>query len=113
MITDFSFGRIVANGQTYNTDIKIVRDTLVPDWWRKNGHTVEIEDVQDIIDSESAILVIGKGQPGYMRVTESLREHLDKNNIKLIVEQTSDAIQTFSRLMQQGKQVSGGFHVGC
>ena len=113
MNLEFSFGRLVVDGQICNNDIKIVNGKLVPDWWRKSGHKVEIEDVQDIIDSDSAILVIGKGQPGFMRVTESLREHLGKNDIKLIVEQTSDAIQTFSRLMQQGKQVSGGFHVGC
>jgi hypothetical protein len=113
MNLEFSFGRLVVDGQICNNDIKIVNGKLIPDWWRKSGHTVEIEDVQDIIDSDSVILVIGKGQPGYMRVTESLREHLGKNNIKLIVEQTSDAIQTFSRLMKQGKQVSGGFHLGC
>jgi len=113
MNLEFSFGRIVVDGQTCNNDIKIVSGRLVSNWWRKSGHTVEIEDVQDVIDSDSTILVIGKGQPGYMRVTESLREHLEKNDIELIVEQTSDAIQTFSRLMQAGKQVSAGFHVGC
>ena len=113
MNLEFSFGRIVVDGQTCNNDIKIVSGRLVSNWWRKSGHTVEIEDVQDVIDSDSTILVIGKGQPGYMRVTESLQEHLEKNDIELIVEQTSDAIQTFSRLMQAGKQVSAGFHVGC
>jgi len=113
MIMEFSFGRIVVNGQTCNNDIKIVRGKLVADWWRKSGHTVEIEDVQDILDSDSTILVIGKGQPGYMRITDTLREHLEKNNIELIVEKTSDAIQTFNRLMKEGKPVSGGFHVGC
>ena len=113
MNLEFSFGRIVVDGQICNSDIKIVRDKLVPDWWRKSGHTVAIEDVQDILDSDSTILVVGKGQPGYMRVTESLKEHLNKNDIELIVEQTSDAIKIFSRLLQEGKRVSGGFHVGC
>jgi len=113
MNLEFSFGRIVVDGQICNSDIKIVRDKLVPDWWRKSGHTVAIEDVQDILDSDSTILVVGKGQPGYMRVTESLKKHLKKNDIELIVEQTSDAIKIFSRLLQEGKRVSGGFHVGC
>ena len=113
MNLEFSFGRIVVDGQICNSDIKIVRDKLVPAWWRKSGHTVAIEDVQDILDSDSTILVVGKGQPGYMRVTESLKKHLKKNDIELIVEQTSDAIKIFSRLMQEGKRVSGGFHVGC
>jgi hypothetical protein len=64
MITEFSFGRIVVEGQTYTNDIKIVDGKLVADWWRQSGHSVEIDEVQDILDSESEILVIGKGQPG-------------------------------------------------
>jgi len=81
MITDFSFGRIVANGQICNHDIKIVQNTLVPDWWRKSGHTVEIEDVQDALDTQPEILVIGTGQPGYMRITDSLKERIQLNAI--------------------------------
>ena len=84
MIIDFSFGRIVANGQTCNTDIKIVQGTLVSDWWRKSGHTVEVEDVQDALDTEMDILVIGQGQPGYMRITDSLRNLLAEKNVTLI-----------------------------
>jgi hypothetical protein len=113
MITDFSFGRIVANGQACNNDIKIVRGTLVPDWWRKSGHIVEIEDVQDALDKDLEILVIGKGQPGYMRAANSLRQHLADKSIKLIEEPTAKAIETFNRLYQEGRRVAGGFHVGC
>ena len=76
MITEFSFGRIVADRQICNNDIKIVQGRLVPDWWRKSGHSVEIEDVQDALDTDPEILVIGKGQPGYMRITDALRHYL-------------------------------------
>ena len=113
MITEFSFGRIVVEGQTCNTDIKIVQGHLEPDWWRKSGHCVEIDDVQDILGSGSEILVIGTGQPGYMRIAESLRRHLESKNIQLIEEPTAKAIQTFNRLYSEGKPVSAGFHVGC
>jgi len=113
MISDFSFGWIVANGQICNNDIKIVQGTLVPDWWRKSGHAVEIEDVQDALDTEPEILVIGTGQPGYMRIADSLKEHLAENNVKLIEEPTPKAVETFNRLFKEGRRVSGGFHVGC
>ena len=113
MITEFSFGRIVVEGQTCNNDIKIVQGKLVPDWWRRSGHSVEIDDVQDVLDSDSEILVIGKGQPGYMRITDSLRQHLAEKNVKLIEEPTPKAIETFNRLFKEGRRVSGGFHVGC
>ncbi len=113
MISDFSFGRIVVNGQTCKNDIKILQDTLVPIWWRKSGHTVEIEDVQDALDTNPEILVIGKGQPGYMRITDSLKKILAEKNVKLIEEPTPNAIETFNRLSKEGRRVAGGFHVGC
>jgi hypothetical protein len=113
MITEFSFGRIVVDGQICNNDIKIVQGKLATDWWRKSGHSVEINDVQDILDSDSNIVVIGTGQPGYMKITNSLRRHLETNNIQLIEEPTARAIQTFNRLYSEGRRVSAGFHVGC
>jgi hypothetical protein len=113
MITEFSFGRIVINGMAHTNDIKVVKGHIVPDWWRKSGHCVEIEDVQDILDADPEILVIGKGQPGYMNLSENLRKLLEKKEIQLIEEPTSKAIQTFNRLLDVGKNVSAGFHVGC
>lgn len=113
LITNFSFGRIVVDGQTYNSDIKIVLGKLVPDWWRRRGHSVDIEDIQDILNSSSEIIVIGSGQPGYMKTSDSLRRHLELNHLQLIEEPTSDAVQTFNLLNTEGKRVSGGFHVGC
>ena len=113
MITEFSFGRIVVQGQTYTNDIKIVDGTTVPGWWRRSGHCVEIDDVKDILDSNAKIVVIGNGQPGYMRTADALRKHLERNNIKLIEEPTREAIHTFNRLYRTGRPVSGGFHVGC
>lgn len=113
MITDFSFGRIVANGQTCNNDIKIIQGTLVPDWWRKSGHNVEVEDVQDALSTELEVLVIGKGQPGYMQAADSLRQYLADKNVMLIEEPTAQAIETFNRFYKEGRRVAGGFHVGC
>jgi hypothetical protein len=113
MISEFSFGRIIVNGQICNNDIKIVQGLLVPDWWRKSGHTVEIEDVQDLLDTDPEVLVIGKGQPGYMSITDELRQYLEKKCITLIEEPTAQAAKTFNRLLETGKKVSGGFHVGC
>ncbi len=113
MISGFSFGRIVVNDKIYSNDIKIVSGNLVPDWWRRSGHSVEIEDIQDILDSSTDIIVIGKGQPGYMNTSDTLRQYLQQNHFRLIEEPTSDAIQTFNLLTSEGKRVSGGFHVGC
>lgn len=112
-IENFSFGNIVVNGITYTDDIKIIRGSVIPTWWRKSGHQVNIDDIQDIIEAKPNILVLGKGKPGMMKSTRSLCEFLKQNNIELIEEKTSKAIKTFNRLFKQGKNVCAGFHLTC
>ncbi|MDH4206065.1 MAG: MTH938/NDUFAF3 family protein [Desulfobacteraceae bacterium] len=113
MIEAFSFGNIVVKGITYSNDIKIIQGKVIPTWWRKRGHQVGIDDIQDIIDARPDILVLGKGKPGMMKSTPSLCEFLKQNDIDLIEEKTSKAIKTFNRLFKQGKNVCAGFHLTC
>jgi hypothetical protein len=113
MITDFSFGKIVVNGKTYSDDIKIVRGQVISDWWRKRGHRVDVEDVADILESRPDIVVIGKGSPGLMKSSSSLRDYLNVNNVELIEKKTAKAIEVFNKLYQEGKRVAAGFHISC
>jgi len=113
MIESFSFGNIVVNGITYTNDIKIIQGKVIPSWWRKKGHHVNIDDIQDIIAAGPDILVLGKGKPGLMKSTPSLCEFLKQKHIDLIEEKTSKAIKTFNRLFKQGKNVCAGFHLTC
>ena len=113
MIEQYSFGNIVINGETYINDIKIIQGKVVPECWRKSGHFVDVDDIQDILKSKPDILVLGKGSPGQMKSTESLREFLKNNGIELIEEKTSEAVKTFNRLFKAGKNVSAGFHLSC
>lgn len=113
MITEFSFGRIVVNGKTYTNDIKIIDGKVISDWWRKKGHRVDIEDISDILEAKPDILVIGRGTPGLLKSTASLREYLASSHIELIEKKTPKAIAAFNQLFQGGRKVAAGFHVSC
>ena len=113
MIEKYSFGKIVVNGVTYTDDIKIIKGTVVPDWWRKSGHQVGMDDVKDILNSDTDIFVIGTGKFSLVKLTSSLREHLKNNGIELIEKKTSKSIQIFNQLHREGKEVSAGFHLTC
>ena len=113
MITEFSFGRIVVNGKTYTNDIKIINGQVIPEWWRKSGHRVVAEDMTDVLAAEPEVVVIGKGSPGLLKSTASLKDHLAANRIELIEKKTSKAIEVFNGLFQQGRKVAAGFHISC
>jgi hypothetical protein len=113
MIEKYSFGKIVVNGVTYTDDIKIIKGNVVSDWWRKRGHQVGMDDVKDILDSDTDILVIGTGKFSLVKLTSPLREHLKSHGIELIEKNTSESTKVFNQLHRKGRKVSAGFHLTC
>lgn len=81
MIEEYTFGKIIINNTTYTKDLKIIKRKVIPNWRRKTGHRVEIDEVGDILDEGPDILVIGKGKPGMMEPTDLLRQLLIKKGI--------------------------------
>ena len=113
MIDSYAFGRIVVNGTAYTNDIKIIDESVIPQWWRKSGHTVAAEDVADLVAAQPQIVVIGKGKPGFMSTTAETRRLFADHGITLVEEKTAQAIQTFNRLLGEGQRVCAGFHLTC
>ena len=113
MIEDYGFGRITVDGRRYEADIKIVAGKVVAGWWRKEGHSLDAGDIDDILAANPRVLVVGMGQPGRMQVSGDLRSILGERGIGLVEEPTAEAVLTFNRLFSEGKSVAGAFHLTC
>ena len=113
MIESYQFGRIVIGKKNYTTDLKIIDGRVVSSWWRKSGHAVEVSDIEDILNSAVEVLVVGKGDPGQMRVTDSLKKELKKRGIELIEKPTAEAYVIFNHHYEKGRKVAGAFHLTC
>lgn len=113
MIENYQFGKIVVAGNTYTSDIKIINGGVTPEWWRKSGHSVRIDDVNDLLEIKPKYLIIGKGKPGLMKADEQLRSRLQDLDIELIEEPTAKAAEIFNQLMGKGETVAAGLHLTC
>ncbi len=113
MIDHYSFGSITIQGKHYRSDLKVIKGQVYPDWWRQTGHNVDIDDVADILDAKPDIIVIGSGNSGLMKVSDRLKNRLEERGIEVIVEPTSEAVETFNRLFRGAKSVAAGFHLTC
>jgi hypothetical protein len=112
MIESYRFGRMTIGGKTYTSDLVVSRDRIIPDWWRKSGHQLSLEDIQEILRFEPETLVVGTGAMGVLKVQPEVIEHLQTQGIELIVENTKIAVQVFNRLVSR-KNVFGAFHLTC
>ena len=111
MIEKYSFGRMVISGNTYSTDLKIINRQVIPEWWRKSGHTVDIHDLADILAARPEYLIIGTGIGGRMKVSKPVKMELKRLGIELIEEPNSSAVKTFNRLLDAGENIAAGFHL--
>lgn len=113
MINGFSFGEMVIDGIRYTSDLKINQGRVYANWWRKKGHSVDIEDIRDILGARPDFLIIGKGDPGLMIADEHLENMLFQTGITLIQDSTPKVITVFNKLIKQGTDVGAGFHLFC
>ncbi len=112
MIDTYSFGNIMIDGKTYTSDVIIYPDRVNSSWWRKVGHELSADDLEDVLDSKPDVIVVGMGDPGLMRVLPETEKLIKSEGIKLIVLPTKEACQTYNRLSSSQKVVAF-LHLTC
>ncbi|MFQ6034556.1 MAG: Mth938-like domain-containing protein [Sedimentisphaerales bacterium] len=112
-IDSYSFGVMKVGGSEYRGDLIVFPDKVKSGWWRKQGHSLAIEDLEDVLAFKPEVLVIGKGASGLMDVPASTQKTLQEAGIEVIAENTSQAWSIFNEQMEKGRKVAGAFHLTC
>ncbi len=112
MIESYSFGRMVVDGQTYTSDLIIFPEKINNSWWRKSGHKLCLEDLEDVFEEKPETLIIGTGFYGLMKVNEDVKSHARSKGIILIIEKTEKAVKSFNESASK-KRTTGAFHLTC
>jgi hypothetical protein len=120
MIQEYRFDSITIDGKTYNYDVEVRWTGEVLSWWKKENHTIDVEDVGRAIEQGPEIIIIGTGESGLARVTEEAQKFIKEKGIELIIDKTEEATKTFNIINEEseeeeGKQrkVIGLFHLTC
>ena len=111
MIEHYAFGKIVVDGKTYTSDVIVFKDRVKDNWWRKEGHRVRLEDIEDILDAKPEVVIFGTGAYGRVVVEKEVIEKLKQIGAEVIVEETAKAVEKFNKL--QGKNVVLAAHLTC
>ena len=112
-IDSYQFGKIVINGIAYDSDCLIFGDSVNANWWRKQGHVLDPEDLQLVIEAKPAVLVVGCGSPGLMNVSQDTRQTLQQEGIELIVLDTHKAVEKFNALAENDENIAAALHLTC
>ena len=112
-IDSYQFGQIVIDGTSYSSDCLIIGDSVQSNWWRKQGHSLAIEDIEAVIATKPSVLVVGCGASGFMDIPKQTQQVLQQNDIQLEVLVTDKAVQRFNELSQAGVNVAAALHLTC
>jgi hypothetical protein len=111
-IDSYRFGHLVVDGQAYSKDVIILPDKIIANWWRKEGHALLPEDLEEVLVARPDLLIVGQGAQGRMSITEEARQSLKEVGIDLIAEPTERACETYNA--QYEKQVvAAALHLTC
>ena len=113
MIEEWVFGKIVVDGQVYNSDVIIFEEKVESDWWRNKGHELCVTDIKVAIEAfNPTVIVVGTGKFGMMKILPETDTFLQSRQIRLIAQKTGQAWKTFNDLLNSEK-VLGAFHLTC
>ena len=100
-IDRYEFGLIVIDGQTFKTDLLIWPGRIKSDWWRREAHLLQLDDVAEALAANPQVLVVGKGEPGKMQVDPALAAYLQDQGVELMAHPTREACRVINDLSGQ------------
>lgn len=111
-IDSYEFGSIVIDGRTYRSDLLIWPGHLKSDWWRQEGHLLQVPDVFEVLASEPEVLVVGTGAYGNMAIDPELSAYLKDKGIDLLAQPTREACRSINELAGQ-RRLAAALHLTC
>jgi len=108
----YHFGLVVIDGKAYSKDLIVLPERVVPNWWRLEGHNLQPEDLDEVIQARPTALVVGKGTFERMQIDPRAETALKEAGIELIALPTGEAWETYNKLSLE-KSVAAALHLTC
>jgi hypothetical protein len=110
-IERYSFGQIVIDGEEETNDVIVLPGRVVHNWWRREGHSLVVDDLREVLDELPPRLVVGTGAYGRMHPDPSAVEQLRERGIEVEALPTKEAVRRYSEL--DATQAAAALHLTC
>ena len=110
-IGEYSFGRVVIDGEEHSRDVIVLPGRVVGDWWRRDGHSLVAEDLDAVIDELPERLIVGCGANGRLRPHPTLLDALAARGVALEALPTAAAVERYGEL--DPARTAAALHLTC
>lgn len=111
----YDFGMLKVDGKLYQRDVVILPEKVLIPWIRREGHYLDVEDLEkitDLLKEKLETVIIGTGYSGVMEIDSKIVEFLKSKGIEVLIEKTIDAWKTYNEISQT-KKTAALLHLTC
>jgi hypothetical protein len=110
-IGDYRFGHVAVDGREETRDVIVLPSRVVRDWWRRDGHALVREDLDEVLDELPERLIVGMGAASRMRPDGSLLDLLRDRGVEVECLPTDRAVARFAAL--DPARTAAALHLTC
>jgi hypothetical protein len=110
-VEGYEFGRVLVDGEEHTKDVIVLPNRVVGGWWRREGHALVLEDLEEVVHELPERLVVGTGAYGRMRPDPGTLEQLRERGVEVESLPTPDAVERFGEL--DPARTAAALHLTC
>lgn len=110
-IEGYHFGHVVVDGEEQTRDVIVLPDRVVTNWWRADGHTLVLSDLDDVLEELPGHLLVGTGAYGQMQPKPETLEELRNRGIEVESLPTGAAVRRYGEL--DPRRTAAALHLTC
>jgi hypothetical protein len=110
-LENYSFGRLTVDGHEHTRDVIVLPDRVVAGWWRREGHSLAIEDLDEVLDELPARLVLGVGAYGRLRPDAVALAERERRGVQVECLPTDAAVRRYRELDE--RRTAAALHLTC
>jgi hypothetical protein len=110
-LEDYSFGRLTVDGQEHTRDLIVLPDRVVSDWWRREGHSLAMEDLDEVLEKLPGRLVLGVGAHSQLRPDPAVIAELERRGVQVECLSTDAAVRRYGELDE--RVTAAALHLTC
>jgi hypothetical protein len=107
----YRFGRLLVDGREETRDLIVLPGRVVRGWWRRDGHALVLEDLDEVLDELPQRLIVGMGAASRMRPAPTIVTSLRERGVEVECLATDRAVERFGEL--DPAQTAAALHLTC
>ena len=95
MIEKYNFTSIIINNEEYSNSVKVSRFG-VEEWETVDNNLIQTADLRQALLEKPNVIIVGAGNINFSEITPEAEDFLNEINIRLLIEPTEKAIQSYN-----------------